>query len=323
MSSGGMMSSPFTLFREQDVRDRSSDDLVQALGNMLLDATYSYELLKRDVERIARDVSDISFDPPPPFDPSILAPVASSGLHSDLTLDDGTNPHGTTASDLGLATVATTGSYSDLSGVPSLATVATTGSYSDLSNVPATFAPTQHALFGSSHSGFTITELAEGDGLSYDGDTWVNLPVLRRIDHMWTIAEEVEALEMLSGSDIIFRNRSGTTLSEASEASAVGWAYSATRYIGLGYYDGNLALVDGTYTGGPSGDNPITYKPNATNTSRELEFKVKTTWKGASADLVIDGTLLNAAGKAMAIREIDVCVDGEAQKMLVLASEPY
>lgn len=36
----------------------------------------------------------------------------------------------------GLATVATTGAYSDLSGAPSLSTVATSGSYNDLSNKP-------------------------------------------------------------------------------------------------------------------------------------------------------------------------------------------
>ena len=42
-----------------------------------------------------------------------------------------------TASDIsGLATVATTGAYSDLSGKPTLATVATTGAYSDLSGKP-------------------------------------------------------------------------------------------------------------------------------------------------------------------------------------------
>jgi len=35
-----------------------------------------------------------------------------------------------------LATVATTGSYSDLSGTPTLATVATTGDYDDLTNKP-------------------------------------------------------------------------------------------------------------------------------------------------------------------------------------------
>lgn len=35
-----------------------------------------------------------------------------------------------------LATVATTGEYSDLNGTPSLSTVATSGSYDDLSNKP-------------------------------------------------------------------------------------------------------------------------------------------------------------------------------------------
>ena len=53
-----------------------------------------------------------------------LATVATSGAYSDLS---GT-PN--------LATVATSGAYSDLSGTPSLATVATSGSYSDLNNKP-------------------------------------------------------------------------------------------------------------------------------------------------------------------------------------------
>jgi hypothetical protein len=137
---------------------------------------------------------------------------------------------------------------------------------------------------------------------------------------VWSTAT---SLEMLSGSDILFRNRSGSTLSAATYGSFVGWGYSSTRYVALGYDQGNVVLGDGTYASGLDGDNPITYKPNATNASRELELKVKTTWKGASSDLVIDGTLLNTAGKAMAIREIDVCVDGVAKKMLVLSSAPY
>lgn len=49
---------------------------------------------------------------------------------SDLTNDSGF----VESSDL--ATVATSGAYSDLSGTPSLATVATSGSYNDLSNKP-------------------------------------------------------------------------------------------------------------------------------------------------------------------------------------------
>ena len=57
-------------------------------------------------------------------DVSGLATVATSGAYSDLS--------GTPS----LATVATTGAYSDLTGAPSLATVATTGAYSDLTGAP-------------------------------------------------------------------------------------------------------------------------------------------------------------------------------------------
>jgi len=54
-----------------------------------------------------------------------LATVATSGAYSDLS--------GAPA----LATVATSGSYSDLSGAPTLAAVATSGSYSDLTGTPS------------------------------------------------------------------------------------------------------------------------------------------------------------------------------------------
>ena len=71
-----------------------------------------------------------------------LATVATSGLYSDLS---GTPMLATVAtsglySDLSgtpmLATVATSGLYSDLSGTPMLASVATSGSYTDLSDTP-------------------------------------------------------------------------------------------------------------------------------------------------------------------------------------------
>jgi len=54
-----------------------------------------------------------------------LAAVATSGAYSDLS--------GTPS----LAAVATSGAYSDLSGTPSLAAVATSGAYSDLSGTPS------------------------------------------------------------------------------------------------------------------------------------------------------------------------------------------
>ena len=57
-----------------------------------------------------------------------LATVATTGAYSDVT--------GTPS----LATVATTGAYADVTGTPTLATVATSGSYADLSNQPTSFA---------------------------------------------------------------------------------------------------------------------------------------------------------------------------------------
>ena len=76
-------------------------------------------------------------------DISSLATVATSGSYSDLTNTPNLATVATSGSysDLSntpnLATVATSGAYSDLSGTPNLATVATSGSYADLTNRPS------------------------------------------------------------------------------------------------------------------------------------------------------------------------------------------
>lgn len=75
----------------------------------------------------------------------------------------------------GLASVATSGAYSDLSGTPTLATVATSGSFSDLSNKPsktydiASFAPGSLALNEVTSKiyapkALTLTALNQGGG---------------------------------------------------------------------------------------------------------------------------------------------------------------
>jgi hypothetical protein len=69
------------------------------------------------------------FEPSNGFDAGTLATVATTGAYSDLT--------GTPT----LATVATTGAYADVTGTPTLATVATTGAYGDLSGTPAAALP--------------------------------------------------------------------------------------------------------------------------------------------------------------------------------------
>lgn len=70
----------------------------------------------------------------------VSVPTATSDLNNDSGFIDGTDlstalaDYTPTAS---LASVATSGQYSDLSGTPSLATVATSGDYDDLTNKPS------------------------------------------------------------------------------------------------------------------------------------------------------------------------------------------
>lgn len=91
-------------------------------------------------ENVTIDVSD-------PYNPKINAIGTGFGDMNKSVYDptgveadafDRANHHGDIAAgDInGLATVATTGAYSDLSGAPTLATVATSGDYDDLSNKP-------------------------------------------------------------------------------------------------------------------------------------------------------------------------------------------
>ena len=84
-----------------------------------------------------------------------LATVATSGLYSDLS--------GSPT----LATVATSGAYSDLSGTPSLATVATSGAYSDLSGTPTVPTNNNQLTNGAGYvTSSGVTSVATGNGLS-------------------------------------------------------------------------------------------------------------------------------------------------------------
>jgi hypothetical protein len=67
-----------------------------------------------------------------------------------------------------LATVATSGSYNDLSNTPTLAAVATSGSYNDLSNKP-TLVTNLDSL-----TDVVITSASNGQVLKYNGTNWVN-----------------------------------------------------------------------------------------------------------------------------------------------------
>jgi hypothetical protein len=101
---------------------------------------------------------------------SSLATVATSGSYADLT----NKPTYATVASTGaysdltgkpsLATVATSGAYADLTGKPSLATVATSGDYADLTNKPSllSLGSTAGAALGVAAAG-TATTAARSD----------------------------------------------------------------------------------------------------------------------------------------------------------------
>ena len=122
-----------------------------------------------------------------------------------------------------LATVATTGSYANLSNVPTswaaanvtgLATVATTGAYANLTGIPSTFAPSAHthtmtelgaptvalgdlgfgaAFGGMKHASANIYAFLQGDG-STNKDTFVNAVAGGLIKFRMNNVEQAEIL---------------------------------------------------------------------------------------------------------------------------------
>lgn len=114
-----------------------------------------------------------------------------------------------------LATVATTGNYSDLSGKPSLATVATTGSYNDLSDKPTIPTPTIYTagngidITGNAISakvdGTTITTNASGQLVATGGGSPFT-PVTTRftVDGTSSIVSEVCTPSSMSQADTTY-----------------------------------------------------------------------------------------------------------------------
>jgi len=92
--------------------------------------------------------------------------VGSMSNQTDLK-----NALNTKANTSSLATVATTGQYSDLTGTPSLATVATTGSYTDLTNKPtvASFIDIVYPV----GSYYETSDTSFDPNVTWVGTTWV------------------------------------------------------------------------------------------------------------------------------------------------------
>lgn len=173
----------------------------------------------------------------------------------------------------GLATVASTGQYSDLIGKPSLATVATTGAYSDLTGTPTlgTAAALNH---GTSAGNLVRLDVSTGKLPAVDGSLLTNLPsggggvsdgdkgdiVVSSSGATWTIDTGVVGTSKLGG-DI---TTAGKALLDDADAAAqrttLGLGSAATLTAGTSA--NNVMQLDGSgyaadVPGYPRGQRPV------------------------------------------------------------------
>ena len=132
-----------------------------------------------------------------------------------------------------MATVATTGDYSDLSGTPTLATVATSGDYDDLSNKPSIPADLDDL------SDVVITTPTTNQVLAYNGTNWVNSAAAAGSGTVTSVALTVPTGLSVTGSPITTNGTIAvtystgyaipTTSSQGNWDTAYGWGDHSTE----------------------------------------------------------------------------------------------
>lgn len=161
-----------------------------------------------------------------------------------------------------LATVATTGAYSDLTGTPTLATVATTGAYSDLSGTPTI--PTD---FVSAASGGTFTGNVDfSAGIDVTGNV--------------TVTGTVDGVDIATRDGVLTTT---TTTANAALPKAGGTMTGAITFAAGQTFDGRDVSADGAKLDG------IESGATADQTAAEILTAIKTvdgSGSGLDADTV-------------------------------------
>ncbi len=160
---------------------------------------------------------------------------------SVLSVNDETGNVTINATSLGLATVATSGSYNDLANKPVLATVATSGSYNDLANKPVL------STVATSGSYNDLTNLPPDPAMFDLGVSVSGAPVLTPATHPFTRAVNYAA--NFAGSVAVATLSSGTT---ATVRIMKALAATPTVYnqVGTLVYDTSVPSATFTSTSG-------------------------------------------------------------------------
>jgi microcystin-dependent protein len=177
-----------------------------------------------------------------------LSTVATSGSYNDLS----GKPT--------LSTVATSGSYNDLSGKPTLSTVATSGSYNDLSDKPLTVIPRGIILPFAANTppeGFLECNGSEISRTTYsglftligdvfgvgDGSTTFNIPDLRgEFIRGWDNSRGVDSGRSFGSSQLdIFKSHKHGLANGLYGGNAKGIAFSNSNPA-TGTYDANTQI---------------------------------------------------------------------------------
>lgn len=161
---------------------------------------------------VASDISSLQSSVSGKADSSSLATVATSGSYNDLTnkpsLFDG--------------------AYSSLTGAPSLATVATSGSYNDLTNKPSLFSGSYADLTNKPSIPSTLDDLSDvtissptnTQVLQYNGSAWVNATVSGGASSL----DELSDVAITSASKGQFVVHNGTSFVNSNTIEASGAA---------------------------------------------------------------------------------------------------
>jgi hypothetical protein len=148
-----------------------------------------------------------------------LATVATSGAYADVT--------GTPT----LATVATTGAYADVTGTPTLATVATTGAYADVTGTP-TLATVATTGAYADVTGTPTLGTAAAQDVGEDANDVVQLDASAR-------------LPAVDGSQLTNLPSGATQLNDLSDVTITGATTGEVlRYSGAAWVDATLAYAD-------------------------------------------------------------------------------